>query len=178
MSNINERLQTIINELYNGNVSEFERASDIKPYTVKNIVGSRKTKPSYDMLESILRNNVQISASWLLTGKGEMFKSENPTVQPLVSNGSGTVGGVVGGNVTGNGHNIGIIPSDTERALVRAEWEVEHFKKEIKVLKEQLKQITANKEKEIENLKEQLKQAVIDKDRAMNMLDKALNKGS
>ena len=85
MSNINERIQTIIDQNYNGNVSEFERISCIKPYTIKNIVGKRQTKPSYDILESIIRNNVQISTNWLLTGEGKMLKddSEIPHMEAL-----------------------------------------------------------------------------------------------
>lgn len=78
MQTINERIQYIINKLYSGNVSEFERASEIKPYTVKNIIGGRQTKPSFDILESIVRNNVQISARWLLLGKGEMERQLLP----------------------------------------------------------------------------------------------------
>lgn len=78
MQTVNERVQCIVNEMYNGNVSEFERASQIKPYTVKNIIGGRKTKPSFDVLESIIRNNVQISSDWLLTGKGRMIKQLYP----------------------------------------------------------------------------------------------------
>lgn len=79
MSSINQRIQAVINEMFNGNVSEFERSSGIKPYTVKNIVGSRQTKPSYDVLESIIRNNVQISSDWLLTGEGDMLKTDQIT---------------------------------------------------------------------------------------------------
>lgn len=79
IESINGRIQLIIDEVYNGNVSEFERASNIKPSTIKNIVGGRQTKPSYDVLESIVRNNVQISSDWLLTGEGKMLREENPS---------------------------------------------------------------------------------------------------
>ena len=78
VESINGRIQLIIDEIYKGNVSEFERASNIKPSTIKNIVGGRQTKPSYDVLESIVRNNVQISSDWLLTGEGKMLKEESP----------------------------------------------------------------------------------------------------
>lgn len=35
------------------------------------------TKPSYDVLEAIIRNNVLLSAEWLLRGEGEMLKQSN-----------------------------------------------------------------------------------------------------
>lgn len=135
--------------------------------TVNNYM-SGKRKISFDFIESIVRT-FGIDANWLLTGKSEDVIPDELTKSPLVSNGSGTVGSVISGNVTGNGHNIGIIPADTEKELARAQWEAEHFKKENKNLKEQHKI-------EVSNLKEQLKQAIADKERALTMLDKALSK--
>ena len=41
MSTINERIKQIIDEDFNGNVSEFERVANIKPFTIKNIVAGR-----------------------------------------------------------------------------------------------------------------------------------------
>jgi hypothetical protein len=76
MSTINERIKMIVNQMFK-NASEFERVSGIKPSTVKNIIGGRLTKPSYDVLEAIIRNNVLLSAEWLLRGEGEMLKQSN-----------------------------------------------------------------------------------------------------
>ena len=76
METINDRIQSIVVEDFKGNVSEFERASNIKPSTIKNIINGRKSKPSYDVLESIIRNNVLISAHWLITGEGEKYKTD------------------------------------------------------------------------------------------------------
>ena len=43
------------------------------------ILGERQSKPSYDVLSSIVNAEaLNISAQWLLTGKGEMFKSSSP----------------------------------------------------------------------------------------------------
>lgn len=74
MSTINDRIKLIVNQMFNGNTSEFERASKINPSTVKNIIGGRLTKPSYDVLEAIIRNNVLLSAEWLMRGEGDMLK--------------------------------------------------------------------------------------------------------
>ena len=83
MGTINDRIKAIVDELYNGNVSEFERASDIKPNTIKNIIGGRLTKPSYNLLECIVRNNVLLSSEWLLTGEGSMLKEDKTGVTLL-----------------------------------------------------------------------------------------------
>ncbi|MDR2928718.1 MAG: hypothetical protein LBV41_11065 [Cytophagaceae bacterium] len=73
--NINERLKTIITKLYSGNKRYFATSVDIAPSVVENIVGTRQGKPSYDVLEKICAN-AHISPEWLLTGAGEMLKSE------------------------------------------------------------------------------------------------------
>lgn len=169
MTNINERIQAIINKLYNGNVSEFERASSIKPSTIKNIVGSRQTKPSYDILELIIRNNVQISAEWLLTGKGEILRNEyflhnqrtdmhtifkGDFSEPIIAD----VKNVKGDSIIGhNNQNRSSNGQSTEESL-RAQIELEFLRKEN------------------EKLKSLLDQAVADKNKAMDMLDKSLNK--
>ncbi|MDE6695525.1 MAG: hypothetical protein K2K25_01460 [Muribaculaceae bacterium] len=68
--NINERIDTIINVLFRGNKRAFAKAVGISPSVVENIVGSRKGKPSYDVLTKICAN-ANISAEWLLLGTGE-----------------------------------------------------------------------------------------------------------
>lgn len=184
MENINTRIQIIINELYNSNVSEFERASGIKPYTIKNIVGSRQTKPSYDILELIIRNNVQISAEWLLCGKGKMLKKEQSSnhvgansriganyqgnfaepINTIIGDSKKGIGHI-GGDVKGDNNNVGITSFSNDKELFKAKQETDYLKREIKSLKDQLKQAIIEKER-----------AIVDKDRAMSMLEKALRK--
>lgn len=85
MSTINDRIKIIVNQIFNKNISEFERASGIKPSTVKNIIGGRLTRPSYDILESIIRNNVLLSAEWLLRGEGNMLRTVIPNDSSISS---------------------------------------------------------------------------------------------
>ena len=69
--NINERFETIIQVLFGGNKRAFANAVGISPTVVENVVGARKGKPSYDVLEKVCAN-ANISAEWLILGKGEL----------------------------------------------------------------------------------------------------------
>lgn len=70
---INERFQTIIDILFNGNKRAFAIHVGVSPTVVENVVGKRQGKPSFDFLEKVCAN-ANISAEWLLMGNGEQFK--------------------------------------------------------------------------------------------------------
>lgn len=69
---VNERFETIIRVLFGGNKRAFALHVGISPTVVENVVGTRKGKPSFDVLEKVCAN-ANISAEWLLLGKGEML---------------------------------------------------------------------------------------------------------
>lgn len=69
---INERFETIIKVLFNGNKRAFALHIGVSPTVVENVVGTRRGKPSFDFLEKVCAN-ANISAEWLLMGKGEML---------------------------------------------------------------------------------------------------------
>ena len=69
---VNERFETIIRVLFGGNKRAFALHVGISPTVVENVVGTRKGKPSFDVLEKVCAN-ANISAEWLLPGKGEML---------------------------------------------------------------------------------------------------------
>lgn len=73
---INERFERIINELFNGNKRAFAKAVGISPTVVENVVGTRKGKPSYDVLVKVCVN-ANISAEWVITGEGDMLKTKH-----------------------------------------------------------------------------------------------------
>ena len=50
---VNDRLQQVIDVLYGGNKRAFSTAIGVNPTVIENIVGSRKGKPSYDVLFKI-----------------------------------------------------------------------------------------------------------------------------
>lgn len=103
---VNDRILSIVNELFNGNISSFARAVNVKQPTLNTILGERKSKPSFDIIQSIINASaLNISSIWLITGKGSMLKSaEEPQSEkknPLTGNTikyypsvSGSMGGI------------------------------------------------------------------------------------
>ena len=78
MGSINERIQFIINEYYNGIVSAFVKDTGVPQSTMNDIVGGKMNEPTNKTSTKILTaNTVKINSEWLLTGKGDPLKSEN-----------------------------------------------------------------------------------------------------
>lgn len=74
--NITERLQYIVDKLFDGNKAAFARAIEIAPTSISNYLGKeRSSKPSSDILEKIVNSVDKVNPYWLLTGKGEAFLS-------------------------------------------------------------------------------------------------------
>lgn len=78
---INERIQQIVDELFNGNKAAFAKAIGKAPTTVANILGARKTTPSSDFVESIKNSIENINLLWLMTGVGEMLIADDTLAQ-------------------------------------------------------------------------------------------------
>lgn len=73
---INERFEKIINDIYSGNKRSFSLSVGISPTVVENIVGQRRGKPSYDVIEKVCAN-ANINPEWLILEKGCMKKEIN-----------------------------------------------------------------------------------------------------
>lgn len=71
---INEKIDAIIKMLFSGNKRAFAKYIGISPTVVENIVGTRKGKPSFDVLQKICAN-ANISAEWLLLGTDDTLKN-------------------------------------------------------------------------------------------------------
>lgn len=87
--NINERFKEVIRTLYAGNKRSFAQSVGVSATVIENVVGTRNGKPSYDVLEKICAN-ANISAEWLLTGRGAMLRNKDtqlaaPVVQEQFS---------------------------------------------------------------------------------------------
>ena len=80
---INERFETIIKILFAGNKRAFALHVGVSPTVVENVVGTRQGKPSFDFLEKVCAN-ANISAEWLLLGKGEMAMDMFEFRKPMV----------------------------------------------------------------------------------------------
>lgn len=75
---IQERIRKIAEELFEGNISAFCRAINVKQPTINTIIGDRQSKPSYDVLCNVLNAKaLNISSDWLMLGKGEMLLSKS-----------------------------------------------------------------------------------------------------
>lgn len=75
MSTINERIELLIATYTNGNKRAFAMKVGVSGTTVENVVGERKGKPGFDLLEKIILSIESVDGNWLLTGKGSMERS-------------------------------------------------------------------------------------------------------
>ena len=84
MNTINVRIKSII-EYYKMNVNSFSKHIGIdNNVTIGNIVNTRLNKPSYDVIQKILQTFENISADWLITGKGKMLKEQSFENNPQI----------------------------------------------------------------------------------------------
>ncbi|ATA89226.1 hypothetical protein CGC58_05510 [Capnocytophaga stomatis] len=73
MSSINFRINELVSHFSNGNNSDFAKKVGVNEANVRNYISG--TEPKFGFLEKIT-NAFEINYEWLLTGKGEMLKSE------------------------------------------------------------------------------------------------------
>ena len=77
METINDRLEQIINALFNGNKAAFAKSIDLPPTGMSNYIGNkRRSIPSSEIASKIVLV-LGVDANWLLTGEGEMLKDGN-----------------------------------------------------------------------------------------------------
>lgn len=70
METINDRMEMLVNERFNGNKAAFAKAIGTERATLSNYIGSvRRSKPSVDMIAKIV-TALDVDARWLLTGEG------------------------------------------------------------------------------------------------------------
>lgn len=92
METINDRLEIIINEMFDGKKTVFGAAIGLKnPNSISSYVGEGKlAKPGADILANIV-SRLNVDAKWLLTGE-ESPKNE---IQNIGDNSSAAIHGVV-----------------------------------------------------------------------------------
>ena len=100
METINDRMEMLVNERFNGNKAAFAKAIGTERATLSNYIGSvRRSKPSVDMVTKIVVA-LNVDARWLLTGE-EDEKHNNVSVG---DNSNGYVG-----NVTTNAGDTAVL---------------------------------------------------------------------
>ena len=92
METVNDRIECVVNEFYDGKKASFANAIGIDRFTIANYLGPKKrSKPSVDMLAKMVKA-LNVDAHWLLTGEGEMLKG-GPAEQSIVVGDLTHVGG-------------------------------------------------------------------------------------
>jgi hypothetical protein len=81
---INKRIEDLIKAL-KLNRNQFALAIKKNPTVLHNIIEGRNY-PGYVFLRNIIEAFPAVSAEWLLTGKGEMFKNYNEKLSPVLEN--------------------------------------------------------------------------------------------
>lgn len=72
---INDRVKIIIDQLFNGNASEFSRVTGIKRSTLSTILGPRNSAPSYEAIYAIADSINEDIFMWLIKGNGDIPKN-------------------------------------------------------------------------------------------------------
>ena len=115
MDTINDRIEILINQRFDGNKAAFAKLIGLGPTGLSNYLGTkRRSKPSIDMVTKIIQA-LNISAEWLLTGKGPMLTEPSPREVRQSSHGDNSP------NVYGNGNMVGDVApaADAERLRER-----------------------------------------------------------
>lgn len=89
---INNRIDQLIDYLYNGNVTDFSSRIGIDNNVTLNKIKNGKNAPSYKVINAILTNISEINAEWLMRGEGSMFRPESGEISPGQSEGESDVG--------------------------------------------------------------------------------------
>lgn len=113
-NSVNNRIR-IIYKSFNITLKTFSDTLDMSEGTLKSMF-TRGTNPSFDILHKIANAYSEISMDWLITGRGEMYKTEyNAGRDNNINNGdnkgvignSGTIANVGGNHVSiGESNNI------------------------------------------------------------------------
>ena len=108
METINDRMEMLVNERFNGNKAAFAKAIAVEPTTMSSYLGNkRRSKPSVDMVTKIVVS-LNVDARWLLTGE-EDEKHNNVSVGDN-SDGNVAIGSHNSvGNVTTNAGDTAVL---------------------------------------------------------------------
>jgi transcriptional regulator with XRE-family HTH domain len=148
---INERFETIIKVLFNNNKRAFAKTVGVSPTVVENIVGTRKGNPSYEVLRKVCAN-ANISAEWIL------FGTENQPVGDFINiRKDHTIVAPKEGEPEDGEHTITTVFTKGKATPKKAQNESPFLKELLDTIKEQAE--------EIGQLKEQVRQLTIEKER-------------
>ena len=131
---IHQRVAVLVEVKEKGNKSSFARRLGVAPGVVSDILGGRKNKPGFDVLQKIALAYNDVNTSWLLLGEGEMFLSSANSTSTNTANINKNSGiGINNGTATQH-----ISLEDCKRNLEAAQREVEQLKAQLASTEAQL----------------------------------------
>lgn len=110
METINDRMEMLVNERFNGNKAAFAKSIDMSPTSISSYLGNkRRSKPSVDMVAKIVLT-LDVDAKWLLTGEETQQQNKNMNTNMR--------GNVTDSNVAIGSHNsVGNVSVGTDAVL-------------------------------------------------------------
>lgn len=92
METINDRMEMLVNEHFNGNKAAFAKSIDMSPTSMSSYLGNkRRSKPSVDMVAKIVLA-LDVDARWLLTGEETPKQSVSTNVHGNVTDSNVAIG--------------------------------------------------------------------------------------
>ncbi|MBY0424325.1 MAG: helix-turn-helix transcriptional regulator [Cytophagales bacterium] len=75
MSVVNDRLLELIKEL-RMNKNSFSIRINVAPAVINNIIGGRRSRPSFDVIDKIKTQFPNVNMEWFIAGNGDMFLND------------------------------------------------------------------------------------------------------
>ena len=92
METINDRMEMLVNQKFDGNKAAFAKAIDMSPTMMSSYLGNkRRSKPSVDMVAKIV-TKLNVDARWLLTGEETPLQNLNTEVHSNVTDSNVAIG--------------------------------------------------------------------------------------
>jgi len=74
VGNVHDRIVQMVDYFCKGNKAAFGRATNIQSGVLAGLIGGRKNKPSFEVLQKILTGYPSVNPTWLLFGRGPMLQ--------------------------------------------------------------------------------------------------------
>lgn len=74
VGNVHDRIVQLVDYFCKGNKAAFGRATNIQSGVLAGLIGGRKNKPSFEVLQKIFAGYPSINPTWLLFGRGPMLQ--------------------------------------------------------------------------------------------------------
>lgn len=73
MQTANERIKRIVDELFNGNITEAAKATNISRTTISGLLREGASSPGFEVIRKMGMITPKINLNWLILGEGDMY---------------------------------------------------------------------------------------------------------